>query len=291
MPTDQSLQELIAAGVELTYAEAIAIAQELITSVPIDDCAVPPFSAPSLDNVRIYPDGSVECLACGSTPAVSEVARLLEAMLWREDGKSRLPGSLRYTIARAQLEVDAPPFDTVAEFSAALARHERGDRSDIVRALFARAAPAHARVVDVQSERRRRAPSASELRRQLRLADEALFYEAQANRRVAAEHTVPPAMEPVALPPRTNIVHTVKRSAAFRWLVTGAAAALIGFGAGYAVVHQFDAVTAPAMSTTVATARVPAATARGRTTPFAMVPSTLAPAPQVPTVTRSRAAR
>lgn len=91
MSTDQSIQELIASGVQLTYREAVAIARELITSAPTDDRAVPPFGPPSLDNVRVYPDGSVECLACGSTPAVSEIAGLLDAMLPRGVQGARRP--------------------------------------------------------------------------------------------------------------------------------------------------------------------------------------------------------
>src|SRR5215208_6902766 len=108
MTPDPTLRELMARRVQPTYVEAIAIVQELMTYVPTDTRPRPPFGPPSLDNVRISRDGSVECLGCDATPGVSEIAMLLEQLLPR-GGPERVPGGLRYTIARALLEVDAPP--------------------------------------------------------------------------------------------------------------------------------------------------------------------------------------
>jgi Tol biopolymer transport system component len=252
MPIDHSIRELISLGVDLTYGEAVAIAQELITRVPTDDHVAPPFGPPSLDNVFIYPDGSVECLACGSTPAVSEIARLLDAMLPR-GGKVRVPGGLRYTIARALLEVDVPPFDSLEELSAALARHETGERSDIVRELCARAAPAQPqpKVVPFHRERRRGAPSATDLRRHLRQADEALFNHAHAEQPTRVETVALPGVEALVLRQEpvdvlrqepVDVPPTAERPAERRWLLAGAVAALIAFSAGYAAIDGINAL-------------------------------------------------
>ena len=240
MSTDQSLRELISSGVELTAREAVAIAQELIASGPTDARAMPPFGPPSLDNVQIYPDGSVECLECASTPAVSEIARLLDAMLPRS-ARPRVPSGLRYTIARALLEVDAPPFDSLAAFSAALARHEDGDRTDIVRQLYARAVPASSNLVSRRfpGERRRMALSARELRWHLREADEALFRQMQAAGGAPAATRAVADAAPVV--PRADAPRIAGR-AANRWRLGGAVAALIAFGAGTMVVGEITAV-------------------------------------------------
>jgi hypothetical protein len=50
-----------------------------------------------------------------------------------------MPGGLRYAIARALLDVDAPPFDSLADFSATLGRFEQGDRRLVLRLLAHRA--------------------------------------------------------------------------------------------------------------------------------------------------------
>jgi hypothetical protein len=141
--------------------------------------------------------GAVFCTACEVTPAVSEIAILLEAML---PLGTRVPGGLRYTIARAFLNVDVRPFDSVQEFSRALARFEHDDRDAVLRTLFERwqtvatshehevaavipfkGAPA---AVPFKVERRHPIPSAiaTELRRELRKADLELY-------RIRAEST------------------------------------------------------------------------------------------------------
>ena len=81
--------------------------------------------------------GSVVCRGCVVTPAVSEVAIFLEQLL--PAGLPRVPGPLRYTIARALLNVDVRPFDSLEELSRDLARHERGSRA----ARSAARSPAH----------------------------------------------------------------------------------------------------------------------------------------------------
>src|SRR6202035_2460603 len=90
-------------------------------------------------------------------------------------GTTRVPGGLRYTIARALREVVAPPFDSLADLSSALMRQERLDRSVVLRGLYARAAATAPNVVTLNRDRRRRGTSCADLRLQLREADELLF--------------------------------------------------------------------------------------------------------------------
>jgi len=194
-----SLAALRDAGVALRPHEAVAIAQLLIRQPEVSEPVVnPPYGPPTPESVEVDSDGSVVCTCSATTPAVSELAILLNALLPPEI--TRVPGGLRYAIGRALLEVEAPPFDSIEDFSRALARFERGDRRDVVRGLLERslaAAPAYADdstfsvLIGREAlpkpprfvERRRAGPGADELRRQLRDADRQ-FYEAL----VAFEH-------------------------------------------------------------------------------------------------------
>src|SRR5262249_18460882 len=121
------LSTLIAEGVRLESHEAVAVAQLLIESGAV---------APSPENVELTADGRAICIGCDVTPAVFEIAGLLQTLI--PPGAPRVPGALRYAIARGLLDVDAPPFDSLDEFSRSLARFERGDRGAIVRALARR---------------------------------------------------------------------------------------------------------------------------------------------------------
>jgi hypothetical protein len=145
-------------------------------------------------------DGSVACRGCRTTPAVSEVGIFLEALL--PAGSPRVPGGLRYIIARALLNVDVPPFDSLADLSRDLERHERGDRAQVVRGVLARARGQRAGTPALV-ERRRASASASELRRALREAD-ARWYEHQ------LQVTPAPVIDlyPPALPPRDRTTTT-----------------------------------------------------------------------------------
>ena len=135
MPS-QSIEQLIR-RIDLRTAEAVAVVQQLIASHDSDE-PLPPYGPPQIDNVWLSDQGEVVCRACVATPAVSEIARLLQSML---PADAKIPGALRYTLARALLEVDARPFDSLEELSAALARHEHGDRRDTLRSLWERGAP------------------------------------------------------------------------------------------------------------------------------------------------------
>jgi hypothetical protein len=172
----RSIAELRAAGVVFTASEAVAITQQLIAVLrdPHDgDLVQPPFGPPTPDNVFLGDDGSVVCRGCGATPAVSEVGNFLDSLL--ADGSIRVPGGLRYTIARALLNVDVPPFDSLDDLSRDLARHERGPRVEWVRGVLARAAGQRPETKLALVDRRRARPSESELRRALREADARLF--------------------------------------------------------------------------------------------------------------------
>ena len=208
----QSLRQLIRC-VDLSPDEAVAVVQQLIAAKQADQQPVPPYGPPSVDNVFLQEDGVVVCRACVATPAVSEIAALLHSML---PAGARMPGGLRYTLARARLEVDARPFDSVDELSAALVRHEQGDRREVLRALWTRAAPPVVAMAVTDLDRHRATKSPAELRRHLRDADAALFQ---------------------------------ARSSAPLWAVGGAMAALMAFGVGYAVV---DGVRRPARSSSAA---------------------------------------
>jgi hypothetical protein len=131
-----TIPELKARGIVLTTSEAVAIVQSLIAN-GTDDEARAPFGPLQPDNIVIHHDGSVTSSACAVTPTVLEAAIVLHGLLPFD--QPNLPGALRYTLGRALHEVAGPPFDSLNEFSQALARFEAGDRAETVRILFARA--------------------------------------------------------------------------------------------------------------------------------------------------------
>ncbi len=155
--------ELRRSGVVLEPHEAVALVQGLIHDRGAGG-VTPPFGPPSLDNVEIGADGSVICRACEITPAVAELAILLQALL---PPGAPLPGGLRYAIARALHEVDVPPFDSVEEFSAALARYERGERAAVVGGLLRRTRSSAAHSREAAVDRGRPPQSAADVRREL----------------------------------------------------------------------------------------------------------------------------
>jgi hypothetical protein len=197
MTTTASIAELQSAGMRLEASEAVAIAQQLIQSLRRASASAaiePPYGPPSAATVVLNADGSVSCSGCGSTPAICEVAIFLDSLI--PAGSPHVPGALRYTIARALLEVDVPPFDSLDAFSEALARHERGNRAEVIRQLLQRSQSACAAAAMAQADRRRRQASATDLRRALREAD-ARLYAVQKSSRTMPE---PPRSETRALP-------------------------------------------------------------------------------------------
>jgi len=171
-----SVAELVGRGVELRPFEAVAIARALIHAVPAAMDPGTPVGPPSLSTVRLKENGTVSCCSCGITPSVSEVAILLSKML-RQSG-TNASGGLRYAIARGLLQVDAPPFDSVADFSCALQRYEEGEYGDVIRELWTRASQRGSSsdaLILPHPERRKTMPSPTELRRQLREADRRIY--------------------------------------------------------------------------------------------------------------------
>lgn len=171
----RSIAELLATGVTLEADEAVAIAQQLIDVLrksPATDEVRPPFGPLSADNVFLKDDGTVFCRGYGTTPAVSEVGIFLDSLL--PEGSLRVPSGVRYTIARALLNVDVAPFGSLDELSRDLERHECGDRAAAVRRALARSWGVRAPTV-VTVDRRRHHASVTDLRRALREADARLY--------------------------------------------------------------------------------------------------------------------
>jgi hypothetical protein len=135
-----SLCELLDRGIVVQAHEAVAIVQQLINDVASRGASLPA-GPPSVTSIYLENDGQAIGAGCDVTP---EAATLLQAML--PAGAGQVPGALRYTIARGLLEVVAPPFDSIGDFSRALERFERGDRRAAVRSFLSRV-PAPAPVV------------------------------------------------------------------------------------------------------------------------------------------------
>jgi hypothetical protein len=172
-------------SVVLKPEEAVAIVQQLIHADRADSLT-PPLGPPTVQTVSLAADGSVWCATSDAPFAVSDLASFLDAMLPAQAVGANVPGALRYTIARARMEVDAPPFDSVEDFSAALARHERGDRAAVVQRTLAR-------LTDAQIDRRRSDPAITQLRRQLRDADVRVYDQQRAIDALSVMSTTPPA--------------------------------------------------------------------------------------------------
>jgi hypothetical protein len=166
-----SITELLATGVVLEADEAVAIAQQLIAAlrdVHETDEVQPPFGPPSADNVFLREDGTVFCRGCRTTPAVSEIGIFLDSLL--PEGSPRVPGGLRYTIARALLNIDVPPFGSLDELSRDMARHELGDRAAAVQRALARYGAVSTTALVSHVDRRRHHASVIDLRRALKEA-------------------------------------------------------------------------------------------------------------------------
>ncbi len=185
----KSIAECRAAGIIFEAHEAVAIAQQLISSFEEPgraDQVHLPYGPPSVESVWLNQDGTVNCRSCTMTPAVSDVGNFLEQLL--PPGSTRVPGGLRYTLARALLNVDAPPFDSLDELSSDLVRHERGDRAAVVRRLVARSSSRRAIATVPLVDRRMNRASTTSLRRELREADRRLYQQQCAA--IAAEPAV-----------------------------------------------------------------------------------------------------
>jgi len=176
-----SIAELQQAGVMLEANEAVAIAQQLIRSLRAADgrSVEPPYGPPAPTNVFLNADGSVTCRGCDTIPAVFDIGIFLDALL---PPSPRASGGLRYAVARAMLAVDVAPFDSLEEFSQALAKYEIGPREDVVRRLLQRSSTVLVASLPATDRRQPRA-SVTELRRELREADLRLYQQQVVMRR------------------------------------------------------------------------------------------------------------
>lgn len=160
-----SLEELKRSGFTIRADEALAVVQDLMHGPA-------PRGPATTATVCVRQDGSVACRGADTPLSVADAAALLQSLM--PVGPSQVPAALRYAVARALQEVDAPPFESLDAFSSALARHERADRAEILRELVQRASR-HAMSAPLFVERRRTAAPVAELRRQLRDADARLY--------------------------------------------------------------------------------------------------------------------
>ena len=234
-----SVAELLAKGMAIQPGEAVAITQELTAHFASDPSTTPRACGPlSMDTVELAPDGSVSYSGPDLTLGLAEAALFLHSML----GSSvKVPGALRYTVARALREVDAPPFDSLADFSRTLARFEPSDRRAAVRALLERNAstsagsetaandPSQKRRVPPEvtvhvpprprrwpatqeppaHDRRCVPPQVTALRRQLREADQRLFEQQVASRKPARIVRMPA----LSVVPASPASHTIPKAA------------------------------------------------------------------------------
>ena len=124
------LSHLLGRGVRLETREAVALAQELMARRS---------GIPTPENIRLGSNGSASCVATDGVPSVASIAGLLLTLL--PAGTPNVPAPLRYAIARGLETVDAPPFESLDEFSRALERFEKGPRRDLLRGIVLRGAP------------------------------------------------------------------------------------------------------------------------------------------------------
>jgi hypothetical protein len=121
-----ALSAVLNRGVTLGADEAVAIVQSVASSAGV----------PTIDNVEFDSDGVARCMDRRGTPTVAALAALLDALL----PAAGVPAPLRYTAARAAGAVVAPPFASIDELVAALARFEKHERAALIRGLLARGA-------------------------------------------------------------------------------------------------------------------------------------------------------
>ena len=212
MITTASLDELLNAGAHLSPHEAVAVIQQLLASNGEEAGE----TTPAARDVILDTDGRVHCRS--GLPSVAAIGRLLDAMLPCGNGV-RVPGALRLTIARACNLVDAPPFASRSALSTALERFESGARGDVVRELLVRTGFVSAVPASPDGPRpdRRSGVRASDLRRELRKADERIFALLQASSSLPT-----PSPGPAVIAPSRA-----------RWAAIAVAAVLGSFAAGY----------------------------------------------------------
>ena len=131
------LSELVASGIRLRPAEAVAIVGEICRQRAAR--LVP--GLPSAGVVRLTSHG--EIVIEGPVPAghdaIARAGQLLDALLAGSDAppEYRASGALRLVVARATGTLDLPPYASLEEFCAALVRFSTLDTRDTVSSLVA----------------------------------------------------------------------------------------------------------------------------------------------------------
>jgi hypothetical protein len=129
-----AVSELRLAGVHPRWFEALALVRAMAGRS--SSAALEP--APGLASVRLEDSGAV---TIGTPPpSLAELAEYLAEALPAPGDETvpPVPPGLRYTVVRALGRVAAPPFESLGQFSQALARFEPADPPSVLRNLFER---------------------------------------------------------------------------------------------------------------------------------------------------------
>ncbi len=171
-----SIAELLESGITLTVSEAVAIARAALAfHAPRAADSAAPSGLPLPETILVEADGSIVG-PDAAPPTVSEVAQLLHGLL--PAGSPGVPGGLRYAIARALGEVDAPPFGSPDDFSIILSRFQTADGPTVVHGMLARLGADEDESLNARKTVERRRPkgdTVTNLRRALREADSQLY--------------------------------------------------------------------------------------------------------------------
>jgi hypothetical protein len=171
--TRASIAELLETGIALTAVEAVAIARAALSTERATAGSEMLPDVPLPDRIFVEPDGTITCQP-GGTPSIPDVARLLRGLL--PSGGPGVPGGLRYAIARALGEVEAPPFESTDDFSNTLARFQTAAGPEVGQGMLARIDTDEGLKERVRVERRRpKGATVSNLRHALREADSRLY--------------------------------------------------------------------------------------------------------------------
>jgi hypothetical protein len=198
---------LKAAGVGLTAAEAVACV--VLAGDALDWSS----DAPDPSHLLLRSDGRIDVTpGAHRPPRVEAYARLLHRLLPDAEttGPARVPGALRLAVARGLGVLDAPPFASLQDFRAAIARFLTHSPEELIVGIVVRWAEAMgSRADEPLPERRVAGTRVDVLRRMLHEADLERFALLNEHRTpVLTEHAAaprspifPPAPQPVAESP------------------------------------------------------------------------------------------
>jgi hypothetical protein len=129
-----SLAELASAGFVLHSAEAAAIVVEVCRQFSSGQV----LGIPSAPVIRLTPDGGVVAEGPITTdhPPLPKAAHLLNDLLPPFGAPYRVPGGLRLIVARALGTVDLPAFESLDDFSSAVARFAADDLTSTALKLY-----------------------------------------------------------------------------------------------------------------------------------------------------------